>query len=182
MQDSSSQPVVHRISWSLGILLKNLWNTTEKEKPIVRRLQLAAEMQPSPLESFRHLQFKKRLQVTCLGAFIQDDFFLPIMLDLILDISSGGKRLKPLIFFPRGFPELPWVLSHRLLLPSFIFSEPFFSSSFNLEQNLKAQNSSASKLFFSLDGYMIMNSTFLSLHVDLLSMTSKTGSLQNGKG
>ena len=44
MQDSSSQPVVHRISWSLGLLLKNLWNTTETEKPIVRRLQFATEM------------------------------------------------------------------------------------------------------------------------------------------
>lgn len=38
MQESSSQPVVHRISWSLGLLLKNLWNTSETEK-----LQFARE-------------------------------------------------------------------------------------------------------------------------------------------
>lgn len=36
--------------------------------------------------------------------------------------------------------------------------------------------------FFSLDESLMMNSTFLSLHVNLLSMTSNTGSLQNAKG
>ena len=40
MQDSSSQPVGHRISCSLGIIWKNLWNTTETGKPVISRLQL----------------------------------------------------------------------------------------------------------------------------------------------
>lgn len=43
-------------------------------------------------------------------------FFLPITFDLILD-----KRLKPLIFFPRGFPEVLQVLFPGLFQAFFLF-------------------------------------------------------------